>query len=186
MSDHLRILAEVLERHDDHSKWDGSRFERIKRISSSRVGDVGQEFIEILCQEHGIECEFPMNRQGRRARQNPWDMRILGVTFEVKTATEDVGGSYQFNHIRHHRDYQALLCLGISPEDVRFGAWRKGSVAEGTAGHLVSMERGGSASFKLTKRPSDLYDIRLFASYMRHLVGDVLGERTQPFDPDLV
>lgn len=76
MSDHLRILAEVLERYDDHSKWDGSRFERIKRISSSKVGDAGQEFIEVLCQEHGIECEFPMNQNGRRARQNPWRFLI--------------------------------------------------------------------------------------------------------------
>ena len=185
MTDYLNLLTAVLERHDDHSKWNDSRFERIKRISNSKVGDVGQEFIELLCQEYGIECEFPLNWRGQRARQNPWDMRILGVTFEVKTATEDVGGAYQFNHIRHHRDYQALLCLGISPEDVHFGAWRKGAVAEGMAGNLVSMERGGSASFKLTKRPGDLYAVHLFGPYIRHLVSDLRGERPEPFDPAL-
>lgn len=72
MTDYLNLLTAVLERHDDHSKWNGSRFERIKRISNSKVGDVGQEFIELLCQEYGIECEFPLNRRGQRARQNPW------------------------------------------------------------------------------------------------------------------
>lgn len=47
-------------------------------------------------------------------------MRIEGASFELKMATEDVHGSFQFNHIRYHRPYDALLCLGIAPENILF------------------------------------------------------------------
>ena len=98
-----------------------------------------------LCEEIGFECEFPESAKGAgRQRQSPWDIRIEGVTFELKTATEDVSGSFQFNHIRYHREYEALLCVGISPNQIGFDAWSKAAVATGEAGKLVSMEKGGS------------------------------------------
>ena len=81
------------------------------------------------------------------------------MTFELKTATEDVGGAFQFNHIRYHREYEALLCVGIAPAAIYTGAWSKADVATGKAGRLVSMERGGSVSHKLTKRPEQLHSI---------------------------
>ncbi|MCY4614390.1 MAG: hypothetical protein OXB94_12335 [Nitrospira sp.] len=57
----------------------------------------------------------------------------------MKTASEDKGGSFQFNHIRLDRKYDYLLCLGISPTNIFFNAWTKGAVAENKAGTLVRM-----------------------------------------------
>jgi len=71
------------------------------------------------------------------------------VTFELKTATEDIGGSFQFNHLRYHREYDAVLCIGIAPSDIYMGSWTKADVATGAAGKLVSMEKGANASYKL-------------------------------------
>lgn len=136
MTDARQILRNVLAEYADADKWIGSPFERIKRISNTKVGDIGQDFIEKLCGKLGFECVFPLDRKGKRARTEAWDIRIEGITFEVKTATEDVHKNFQFNHVRYHRDYDALLCVGIAPDDILFDAWSKAEVTTGKAGHL--------------------------------------------------
>lgn len=142
-------------------------------MSNTKVGDVGQDFVERLCGELDFACEFPTNADGVRLRNSPWDVCIEGVTFELKTATEDVKGSFQFNHIRYHRTYDALLCVGISPESVSFDTWSKADVATGNAGHLVPMDRGTSATYKLTKRAAQLRPILDFEDRLLDLIADI-------------
>lgn len=166
-----RILLEVLEGYSNASKWLDAPFGKIKQLSNTHIGDVGQDFVGRLCEELRLEYKFPLNRRGARARQNPWDMKINGKTFEVKTATEDVHRSFQFNHIRHHRPYDAVLCLGIAPDAILFDAWSKADIATGVAGNLVTMDRGSSATWKLTKRRSMLKPIELFEDYITALTG---------------
>jgi hypothetical protein len=117
-----------------------------------------------LCEQLSISCSFPLNKKGKRLTQSPWDIKIDDIEFELKTATEDVGGNFQFNHIRYHRPYQALLCLGVSPANLYFRVWSKADVATGKAGKLVSMEKGANASYKLTKMPIQLHEINKFKS----------------------
>ena len=167
MCDPLAILAEVLANYSDHPKWTGAPFENIRRVPNTKVGDVGQDFVENLCVQLGFDVAFPEDDKGKRKRQSPWDMKIEGKTFEVKTASEDKSGAFQFNHIRYHREYEALLCIGISPGDVLMGAWSKADVATGKAGNLVSMERQANASHKLSKRPDQLYPIKRFKKQIR-------------------
>jgi len=162
MVDAKRILLDVFKAYTDDNKWVDATFEPIKRISNTNVGAMGQDFIENLASAYGFECLFPINSCGKRLKQSPWDIQINGVKFELKTATEDVSGAYQFNHIRYHRSYDAVLCLGISPETIRFNLWTKADISTGKAGKLVSMEKSGNASYKLTKKPKDLYDIDKF------------------------
>ena len=97
-------------------------------------------------------------------------MRIEGASFELKTATEDVHGSFQFNHIRYHRPYDALLCLGITPENILFDAWSKAEVVTGRAGRLVSMDKGSSATHKLTRRRGQLRLIDEFETHLLEIV----------------
>ena len=125
--------------------------------------------MEALCEKLGHECEFPLNKKGKRSRQSPWDIKINGMTFELKTATEDVSGAFQFNHIRYHREYEALICVGIAPDRIFVGGWSKADVATGKAGTLVSMEKSGSASHKLTKRPEQLNPVREFNELIQKL-----------------
>lgn len=163
MSDlYIDMMLRVLDEHEDANKWNDSVFERIKRISNTKVGSIGQNFIEDLCDEFNIQCVFPEDIHGHRLYQNSWDIKIEGVEFELKTATEDVSGSFQFNHIRYHREYDGLICLGISPNAIFFDVWSKAEVSTGAAGRLVSMERQANASYKLTKKPRDLKPISLF------------------------
>ena len=162
MIDAHSILIEVLSSFEDASKWVDAPFERVKRISNSHVGSVGQTFIERLCGELNCACKFPEDKKGKKSKISPWDIEIEGVKFELKTATEDVSGNFQFNHVRYHREYDALICLGISPDNIGFDAWTAADVKTNKAGKLVSMEKGANASFKLTKRKSQLRPIDEF------------------------
>lgn len=160
--DYYDLFEKVLVEFNNHTKWDGARFGKIKTISNTKVGSVGQTFIEKLCSEFGTLCEFPLNLAGGRKTQSPWDIAIHDVKFELKTATLDTTNHFQFNHIRYHRPYEAVICLGVSPHDLHFGVWSKAEIATGKAGNLVTMEKGANASYKLTKAVKDLKLIKDF------------------------
>ena len=164
LTDSISIMQRVIDKYHNQPKWDNAPFGKVKVLSNTHIGDVGQEFVQEWCAALGMEWEDSPIRQG------PWDAKIEGVTFEVKTATEDLTTAYQFNHIRHHREYQALLCIGIAPDAVLFDAWRKGAVSEGKAGHLVTMDRGSSATFKLTKRRAELRAIDTFKEHIESVI----------------
>ncbi len=155
-NDPVEVMQTIMLNYDNATKWRDAPLGRIKTLSNGNIGDIGQDFVEKWCDLLELQWEAPEHRQ------SPWDIRICGSTFEVKTATEDVNGSFQFNHIRHHREYEILLCVGISPCDVRFNMWRKGEVSEGKAGKLVTMDKGSSATFKLTKKPDGLLPMSEF------------------------
>ena len=161
MCDYQAILKEAIAENPNNDKWDNSVYGGIKLVSNTAVGKVGQTFIRKICELSGVDCVPALTERGNEAYTSPWDLKINGVTFEVKTASEDVGGGYQFNHVRLHRKYQALLCVGISPNDIFFNVWTKADVATGKAGNLVSMEKGGASDFKLSKRPVGMKKIEL-------------------------
>lgn len=160
--DYKKIFEDALEKNVDDSKWKEGDFVGIKTVSNTKVGDIGQDFIEGLCDYLKIPYNFPLNQAESRAKQSPWDIEIARVKFELKTATEDTGGSFQFNHLRYHRPYDAVLCLGVTPDRLFFGLWSKADITTGKAGNLVSMEKGANASYKLTKKPKDLIAITKF------------------------
>lgn len=162
MSKYDKMFIDVLREYHNADKWDNSKFEEMKKISNTHVGSVGQQFIEELCDEEGLKHEVLRNENGERITHGPWDIEIEGVKFELKTATEDTNNAFQFNHIRYHRPYDAVLCLGVSPNDLSFNLWSKADVVTGKAGNLVSMEKQGNASYKLTKRKNELYPITEF------------------------
>lgn len=176
MADAKKILAEVLLNYSDNPKWAGSPFENIRRVPNTKVGDVGQDFVERLCKQIGFSVDFPKNEEGKRKRQSPWDMRIEGKTFEVKTASEDKDGAFQFNHLRYHRSYDAALCIGIGPDSIYIGAWTKAEIATGKAGNLVSMEKRANASYKLSKRPDQLHPIDKFKDTILELLSTIESE----------
>ena len=162
MIDYKDLFTEVLRNHNNDPKWEKATFGGIKTLSNTKVGSVGQDFIENLCHKLNLQCNFPVNTMGKRASQSPLDIQINGIKFELKTATEDTNQHFQFNHIRYHRQYDALLCLGVSPEKLYFGVWSKADVTTGKAGNLVSMEKGANASYKLTKSHEQLDEVDLF------------------------
>jgi hypothetical protein len=162
MHNPLKLFEDILSCFSNHTKWDEAPFRKIKTISNTKVGSVGQSFIEKLCEDLSIPYIFPTNPTGKRLTQNSWDIKIYDISFELKTATEDTSGKFQFNHIRYHRPYQGLICLGVSPENLYFGVWSKAGITTGKAGSLVTMEKSANASYKLTKSIDQLHPIIKF------------------------
>ena len=132
-----------------------------RQVANTNRGDIGEDFIV----RYLGHFEIPIAKS--ESRVYPWDLEIAGLKFEVKTASEDRGGSFQFNHIRLDRGYDYLLCLGVRPEEIVFNAWRKGEVSEGVAGTLVRMAEGQSVTHKLTKRPDDMKSIEDLLDWIR-------------------
>lgn len=170
MPNYKLLFQTALANHNNDPKWDDGKFVGIKTISNTKVGSVGQDFIEGLCGVLKFSCVFPISKKKVRATQSPWDIKINGVSFELKTATEDISGSFQFNHIRYHREYEAVLCLGVTPNKLFFGVWSKADITTGKAGSLVSMEKGANASYKLTKPPKDLFPIAKFQEELTNFI----------------
>lgn len=151
-------------------KWIGAKYEGIKIVSNTAVGKVGQTFVESLCAVIGLPFTVPEDGNGRRLNQSPWDIKILGKEFELKTATEDVSKCFQFNHIRYHRPYDAAIFIGIAPNQILFDCHSKADLVTGKAGRLVSMEKGANASYKFTRRPAMLHPIANFEAMVGALV----------------
>ena len=160
----LALMQEVIRRHSPKTIWTGSPLESFRRVANTNRGDIGEEFVYRYLKQFAI----PVSQSESRVKE--WDLMIAGKRFELKTASEDVGGAFQFNHIRLDRNYQYLLCLGIRPAAIMFRAWRKGAVSEGEAGRLVRMAEGQSVTYKLTKKPTHMMDIEDLPKW----VGDTL------------
>ena len=156
----ITILLEVIHDKSPKSKWTNAPLEKIRHVENTNRGEIGEEFLRRFLKRHGIKA-------GNGSRVTPTDLRIYGSAFEVKTASEDKGGSFQFNHIRLDRRYDYLLCLGISPTDIFFNVWTKGAVAESKAGTLVRMAEGQSVTFKLTKRKKAMRPIEELPEWIR-------------------
>ena len=58
MIEPLELFEEVLQGFGNHPKWLDSRFAKIKTISNSLVGNVGQDYIEKLCSAYNLPYEF--------------------------------------------------------------------------------------------------------------------------------
>ena len=173
----LNLMKNVIAKYANNPKWVNAPLGGIKILSNTHVGKAGEDFIKLWCEEHNFAWESPASNQ------SPWDIRIESITFEIKTATEDVNGNFQFNHIRRHRDYGGLICLGIAPDEILFDAWGKDTVVRDIAGHLVTMDKGSAATFKLTKKPSDLLPITQFADKISEIV-TYLTDETVPYLTD--
>jgi len=90
--DYKKLFTRALKNNHDDAKWGSGNYIGIKIISNTKVGSVGQDFIESLCGALSIKCDFPLRKDKTRATQSPWDIEIYGVKFELKTATEDTKG----------------------------------------------------------------------------------------------
>jgi len=151
--DPLNLLVMLAKKKSIHNKWIDQPLYPIKILANSSKGDLAEEFVMEYCKELGFKVEFGASRLG------DYDLDMEGKKFEVKMATEDLTGHFQFNHIRYDYKYDFILCIGLTPDSILFEIYTKADVATGKAGSLVSMGRGQNSSFKLTKPKNTLKPI---------------------------
>ena len=141
-------------------------FAKISELSGAGVRSVGLEFITRLCDALGLDYNLPSHPRTRRSWRHPWDMKINGATFEVKISTEHAGGRFQFNHIRPHRGYEAVLCLGIAPDAVLYGAWTKADITETAADKPAAVDQM-LHDWTLRKHRTELKSIEKFDEHIK-------------------
>ena len=159
----VELLIEIIQEHAPKDIWQESPLAGYRRLGNTNRGEIGEEFVRRYLKESNIEVT-------RGIRSALTDIGILKSHLEIKTASLGAGGTFQFNHVRLDRKYNYLLCLGICPNDVVFGIWRKGDVAEGRAGTLVRMAEGQSITFKITKKLSEMRPIQEMPGEIQRLV----------------
>lgn len=162
----LDLMLEIIRQHSPKTIWTGAPLESFRRVANTNRGDIGEDFVRRYLGQHGIEAAKESSRVSTA------DMCIMGKRVEIKTASEDTGGNFQFNHIRLDRRYDYLLCLGVRPAEIVFNAWSKGDVSEGKAGNLVRMAEGQSVAFKLTGEPSAMRKIEELPAWARKHLRD--------------
>lgn len=156
----MRILERLLKSAKVAAKWDGARFRNIKMVGATNVGQVGEQFaVEMLCAA-GYKAE-PQKR-------GEWDIRANGRTMEVKCASEDTNGGFQFNGVRYDTKYDFLLVVGISPESVHFRFYKRRELMELP---LARMAKNTSGTYKLSRRPANLLPIQNFADEAAKFLG---------------
>ena len=163
MIDPLDLLLRIAKEKTKLGKWDEQPLQLIKVMPNSTKGDLAEAFIIEYSKKLGFDVGDKPSRLG------DYDAKINGMTFEVKMATEDISGNFQFNHIRYDYKYDWILCLGITPNSILFDIWSKADLATGKAGSLVSMGRGQNSSFKLTKPKRSLRPISELKSRIKSL-----------------
>ena len=164
----IDLLVEVIREHAPENIWIDSPLIGYRQLGNTNRGAIGEEFIRRYLVAAGLNVT-----NGNRVSDT--DMQIEGYRTEVKTASLGANGTFQFNHVRLDRPYDYLLCLGICPHELRFGAWRKGEVAEGKAGSLVRMAEGQAVTYKITKKLADLEPIEKLAQRIRRPGGQRNG-----------
>ena len=89
--------------------------------------------------------------------------------FEVKVASQDTNGNFQFNGIRYDTNYSHLFCLGITPSDLAYRIVQKGQIGSGNY-KMVTMAKGSNATFKLTRTLEQLKSFDAFDTDIKNLL----------------
>ena len=152
-----KLIADTVQ--GSPQKWAKGRLVGIKALSSTEKGNIAEAFVVWLARHHGLEADPHESKRGE------YDVMVAGKKLEVKMASEDVSGNFQFNGIRYDRKYDMLCVIGISPDDVRFNIYPKSEVTTDLT--LVAMQKNTNATYKLTRKKSELLDLAEFPKFFK-------------------
>lgn len=158
----LKILDRLLQRFSIAAKWEGARFGGVKLVGATNVGEVGEQFAAAMLAELGYAAERNPQKRGQ------WDIRANGKTMEVKCASEDVNGCFQFNGVRYDARYDFLLVVGIAPDTVHFRFYRRKDLMDFK---MAPMAKNTSGSHKLSRRPAQLFPVAEFPAQAAEFLG---------------
>lgn len=134
-----KLLSDVLATKPPATKWaeEVCKFGRIKSVSNTDVGEVGEEFAVAILQEVGYA-----DAERKPEHRGSWDITANGKTLEIKCATEDANGYFQFNGVRHDRDFAILLLVGIAPNNIFFRFYWREELSELLTTNMAQNVRG--------------------------------------------
>jgi hypothetical protein len=122
----------LMEREAERNKWlnaDGTQKKNYwwKYASKTKQGDAGESVVRtafelLFSYLYGNDVECNIVNKGK----GDYDVLIVipalnkEIRIEVKTATEDVNGSHQFNGLKKNIGYDYAFLFGVAPENYFF------------------------------------------------------------------
>ena len=108
-------------------------------------------------------------RSSRLQKKGAFDIRANGQRIEVKTASEDSKGKFQFNGIKYNGDtpYDLLLLIGIAPNEVFFHICKK----DGIPPNLPMMSKNTPGTHKWTLTSDKMHAVENFAEQANKFLG---------------
>ena len=152
-----KLIADTVQ--GSPQKWAKGRLVGIKALSATEKGNIAEAFVVWLARHHGLEAAPNESKRGE------YDVMVAGKKLEVKMASEDVSGNFQFNGIRYDTKYDMLCVIGISPDEVRFNIYPKSEVTTNLT--LVAMQKNTNATYKLTRKKAELLDLAEFPKFFK-------------------
>ena len=96
------------------SQWRNSKYQALKECSTTQKGDWAENLLCKILSGKGLTASIHNHGRGG------YDVDAPGHRTEVKLATQDTGGKFQFNGIDLDRDFDAGFLLGVTPEELFF------------------------------------------------------------------
>ena len=163
------IISEYAQRSDT-GKWSHGEFASINRVEKGLRGEAGEDFAVAMLRLAGYDnTEKLTGRSSRTQTKGAFDIRVNGQRIEVKTASEDVHGKFQFNGIKYNgkTPYDVLLLVGVAPNDAFFRMLRKDELPKG----LPMMAKNTPGTHKLTLSPDAMFLLENFAEQAAKYLG---------------
>lgn len=117
-----KTLREVAEKDSIVQTWENKKYGDIQRITNPKKGDLGEKLIKKWLEMFEYPCEI----RGRIRKRGGNNIDLLvdlnkdnkKERVEVKLASLDVSGKYQFNWIPIQSDYILIFFIGINPDAI--------------------------------------------------------------------
>lgn len=107
------IHFEKIRQNSTDKFWESSIFSEINDLKNNNIGNVGEIFIQNICERVNIPCFI----DGKNTkRKNIGDGYILGKSIEIKTARIGNRGTYQHELGENPYNSEYLLFLDINPQ----------------------------------------------------------------------
>ena len=108
------IIDNEYKYQEENNIWNDSIFSKINLLKNDHSGKIGERFINNICLENGIICEYKENINSQN--DGTYDLKIKNKRIEIKTARFGNTKTFQHENLHNGRcDY--YLFMDIKPNN---------------------------------------------------------------------
>ena len=148
------ILKQILKEAQDQWLDPNSKYKEYRTLQIDKRGSFGERFFEqTLSKIYYRRLKIEYND----GDQADCDLKFNGIKFEIKTSSIDVNKKFQNEGIKEDGDYDAILFLGISPNDLYIKFVLKKDIDFSKLHNRG--ERGTGKGYKWDFKPKDMIKV---------------------------
>ncbi len=150
----IPILNKVLQEAQDEWLDINSKYKAYRNLQIDKRGSFGERFFaQVLSSLYyrRLKIEYKDGDQG------DWDLKFNGIKFEIKTSSIDVNKKFQNEGIKKDGNYDGILFLGVSPNNLYIKFILKENIPFDTLHDRKS--RGTGSGYKWDFKEKDMIKI---------------------------